>query len=408
VNEISNLAQILITFGGLFLIGLLADLVGRHTPLPRVTLLLLSGFAIGPSLLDLLPDFTDSWFPVLTNIALAMIGFLLGQNLTRKRLSELGRPVLAMSIGEVIMTALLVFTVLRLFGVSMEIALLLAGVAPATAPAATVDVVHEYRAKGKFTDTLLGIVTIDDAWGLLVFSLLLATAQSLSSVEGAWQIIQTGAWEVGGAILLGIVLGLPMAYLTGRILPGEPSQAEALGVVLLGAGIAEWLNVSYILSAMALGATVANLAKHHNRPFNAIEGIEWPFLILFFLLAGASLHIDAMVQAGALTAGYIALRIAGRLIGTRLGGWLSGTDTTIRQWIGLALLPQAGVAIGMALIASHHFPEIKGVILPVILGATVIFEIVGPIATRWTLIHVGDITNNNNHKHKHKPKKARS
>lgn len=400
MNEISNLAQILITFGGLFLIGLLADLVGRHTPLPRVTLLLLSGFAIGPSLLDLLPAFTDLWFPVLTNIALAMIGFLLGQNLTRKRLSELGRPVLAMSLGEVIMTALLVFTVLRLFGVSMEIALLLAGVAPATAPAATVDVVHEYGAKGEFTDTLLGIVAIDDAWGLLVFSLLLATVQSLSGVEGAWQIIQTGAWEVGGAILLGIVLGLPMAYLTGRIQPGEPSQAEALGVVLLGAGIAEWLNVSYILTAMALGATVANLAKHHGRPFSAIEGIEWPFLILFFLLAGASLHIDALAQAGALTAGYIALRIAGRLIGTRLGGWLSDTDTTIRQWIGLALLPQAGVAIGMALIASQHFPEIKGVILPVVLGATVIFEIVGPIATRWTLIHVGDITNNQKHKHK--------
>ena len=404
MNEISNLAQILITFGGLFLIGLLADLVGRHTPLPRVTLLLLSGFAIGPSLFDLLPAFTDQWFPVLTKIALAMIGFLLGQNLTRKRLSELGRPVLAMSLGEVIMTALLVFTVLRLFGVSMEIALLLAGVAPATAPAATVDVVHEYGAKGEFTDTLLGIVTIDDAWGLLIFSLLLATVQSFSDVGGAWQIIQTGAWEVGGAILLGIVLGLPMAYLTGRILPGEPSQAEALGVVLLSAGIAEWLNVSYILSAMVLGATVANLAKHHNRPFNAIEGIEWPFLILFFLLAGASLHIEALAQAGALTAGYIALRIAGRLIGTRLGGWLSGTDTTIRQWIGLALLPQAGVAIGMALIASHHFPEIKGVILPVVLGATVIFEIVGPIATRWTLVHVGDITNN----HKHKHKKARS
>lgn len=402
MSEENNLAQILITFGGLFLIGLLADLAGRRTPLPRVTLLLLSGFAIGPSVLDLLPAFTDQWFPVLTDIALAMIGFLLGQNLTRKRFADLGRPVLIMSIGEVVMTALLVFSVLVLFGVSTEIALLLAGVAPATAPAATVDVVHEYRAKGKFTDTLLGIVAIDDAWGLLVFSLLLASAEALRGQGEVMQVIQTGGWELGGAVLLGLLLGMPMAYITGRIRSGEPTLAEALGVVLLSAGIAEWLDVSYILSAMVLGATVANLAKHHNRPFNAIEGIEWPFLILFFLLAGASLHVNALAEAGFLAAGYISLRILGRIIGTRLGGRLIGVDLKIRRWIGVTLLPQAGIAIGMALLASHRFPEIGNVILPVVLGSTVIFEVVGPVVTRWTLAHIGDIPDN------HKPKKARS
>lgn len=391
MTEETNLAQVLMTFGGLFLIGLLADLAGRHTPLPRVTLLLLAGFAIGPSMLDWLPAFTDQWFPVLTNIALALIGFLLGQNLTRERFQELGRPVLAMSIGEVITTAVLIFSVLLLFGVPAEVALLLAGIAPATAPAATVDVVHEYEAEGKFTRVLLGIVAIDDAWGLLVFSILLAVAQALSGGEGVIEILTYGGRELGGAILLGAGLGLPMAYLTGRIRPGEPTQAEALGLVLLSAGLAEWLGVSYILSAMVLGATVANLADHHERPFRAIEGIEWPLLILFFLLAGASLHLDALLEAGALAGGYIGLRVAGRLLGTRLGGWLTGTDVTVRRWIGLALLPQAGVAIGMALLASQRFPELKELILPVVLGSTVVFEIVGPMLTRWTLAKVGDL-----------------
>lgn len=388
-----QIAYILITFGGLFIIGLLADLIGRHTFLPRVTVLLLAGFLIGPSILDWLPSFTEDWFPVLTDIALSMIGFLLGQKLTRSNLHKMGRSVLTMSIGEVVLTSLLVFSLLSLFGVSLEVSLLLAGIAPATAPAATVDVVHEYGAKGKFTDTLLGIVAIDDAWGLLMFSLLLAIAQALSGQGGAVTVLVTGAWEIGGALLLGLLLAIPMAYLTGRIRPGEPTQAEALGLVLLCAGLAELIGVSYILSAMIMGAVVANLAQHHERPFHAIEGIEWPFMILFFMLAGSALHVEALEQVGLLGLAYILLRVTGRILGTRLGGWLSGTEPATRHWIGLALLPQAGVAIGMALLASQRFPEVKDIILPVVLGSTVIFELIGPVISRRVLIHMGEVKN---------------
>jgi Kef-type K+ transport system membrane component KefB len=393
VNESLATADILMTFGGLFLIGLLADLIGRRTPLPRVTLLLLSGFVIGPSVLDWLPEFAINWFPILTDIALTMIGFLLGHNMTRARFSELGRPVLTMSIGEVVATALLVFLVLVSFGVAIEIALLLAGIAPATAPAATVDVVQEYEAKGTFTNTLLGIVAIDDVWGLIIFSLLLASAQAVTGQGDAIGSMANAGWETGGAALLGLLLGLPMAYLTGRIRPGQPLQAEALGVVLLCAGLAEWLGVSYILAAIVLGAVVANTATHHEKPFQVIEGIEWPFLILFFLIAGATLEVQALSQAGLLTGGYIILRVLGRILGTRLGGRVSGTAPIIRNWIGVALLPQAGVAIGMALLASQRFPELKDILLPIVLGSTVVFELVGPVATRWALMRVGDIPN---------------
>lgn len=390
LTGITTVAQVLITFGGMFLLGLLADLLGRRTALPRVTLLLLAGFAIGPSALDWLPAFTGQWFPVLTDIALAMIGFLLGQNLTRERFEELGRSVLAMSLGEVALTTLLVFTGLLVFGVPVELALLLAGIAPATDPAATIDVVHENEARGKFTDTLLGIVAIDDAWGLLAFTVLLALAQVFSGHGVPIESLLTGLYEIGGAIVLGLLLGLPMAYLTGRIRPGEPTQAEALGVVLLCAGIAKWLGVSYILAAIVLGAAVANVATHHMRLFRAIKGIEWPFLILFFLLAGAALNVQALAQAGALSIAYIGLRVTGRILGTSLGGRMAGVEPSVRNFMGLALLPQGGLAIGVALLASQHFPNLADMILPVILGSTVAFEIAGPVATRWTLKKVGD------------------
>ncbi|MFO7831816.1 MAG: cation:proton antiporter [Desulfuromonadaceae bacterium] len=394
MDTASNCSQsviILLTFGGLFLIGLLADIAGKHTPLPRVTLLLLAGFAIGPSCFDLLPPFTQECFSLLTKISLTMIGFLLGQHMTLQRLRDLGRTVITMSASEVLMTAILVAGVLSLFGVPPHIALLLGGIAPATAPAATVDVVHEYSARGKFTNTLLGIVAIDDAWGLLIFSIMLAVVQALNGGGGVANAIAMGAWEIAGAGILGVVLGIPMAYLTGRIRSGEPTQAEALGVVLICAGLAVWFDVSYILAAMVLGSIVSNFATHHERPFIAIEGIEWPFLILFFLLAGASLHLDALIDAGWLAVGYIMLRILGRVGGVWLGGIVCGAEPKIRTWLGLTLLPQAGVAIGMALLAAQRFPESEDIILPVVLGATVIFEVVGPAVTRLVLTHVGDI-----------------
>jgi Kef-type K+ transport system membrane component KefB len=382
--------KILLTLGGLFFIGLLADYFGRRTPLPRVTVLLVVGFLIGPSALDLLPDFREAWFPVLTDIALVMIGFLLGEKMALPSFREQGRVVLAMSIGEVVATAVLMLGVLLLAGVPWELAMLLAGIAPASAPAATVDVTRELRAKGRFTDTLLGIVAIDDAWGLLIFSLLLATAQALKGGAGAADVLALGSWEVGGAVLLGVALGIPLAYLTGRIRPGEPTQAEALGMVLLCGGLATWMHVSYILAAMILGAMIANFASHHKRLFSAIEGIEWPFMILFFVLAGASLHLDSLIQAGVLGGGYIVIRIAGLYLGARVAGRISHASDAVRRWMGLALIPQAGVALGMALMATQRFPELKDVIIPVVIGSTVIFEIIGPIFTRRVLIRLGE------------------
>jgi len=382
--------QVLLMLGGVFLIGLATDLAARHSPIPRVTLLLLAGFLVGPSVLDLLPDFSQAWFPILTDIALVMIGFLLGQKVTLSALRERGKPVLVMSVAEVLATATLVLVVLLALGVRTEIALLLAGVAPASAPAATVDVVHELRAEGKFTETLLGIVAVDDAWGLLMFSIMLAVAQGLGGEGSASEVLLTGLWEVGGALVVGIAIGLPMALMTGRLEKGEPTQAEALGLVLLCGGISVWLDVSYILAAMALGATVASRAKHHRRPFRAIEGIEWPFMILFFVLSGASLHIGSLLEAGALGAAYIVLRASGLISGAWVGGRVADVDPVVRRWVGTALLPQAGVALGMALLAAQQFPELEDVIIPVVIGSTVVFEIVGPMVIRRAVEAAGE------------------
>jgi NhaP-type Na+/H+ or K+/H+ antiporter len=171
-------AETLITLGVLFILGLATDMIGRRTRLPRVTLLLIFGFAMGPAGLNFLSPGTGKLYPIVTNMALVMVGFLLGEKLTLSALREHGRYVLAFSVAEVIATALVMLLGLLLVGVPVEIALLLAGIATATDPAAVTDVVKEINADGVFTRTLLGIVAVDDAWGLILFSLLFTAVQS--------------------------------------------------------------------------------------------------------------------------------------------------------------------------------------------------------------------------------------
>jgi len=383
-------AKTLITLGVLFLLGFATDAIGRRTRLPRVTLLLIFGFAIGPAGLGFLCPNEGKWFSVVANMALIMIGFLLGEKFTLSSLREHGKLVLWLSVAEVVVTALVVLIGLLLIGVQMDIALLLAGISTATDPAATTDVVHETKADGLFTRTMLGIVAVDDAWGLIVFSLMLTAAQAFSGQGDSITPLLTGAWELGGALLVGIALGIPMAYLTGRIRPGEPTLVEALGVVFLCGGIAIWLEVSFLLASMVLGCVVANLARHHTRPFHAIEGIEWPFMILFFVLAGASLHTETLFQIGFVGSAYIILRIIGRLLGAWTGGAISHAEPLMRRWMGMALMPQAGVALGMALVAMQRRPDLGEIILPIVIASTVLFELIGPVLTRGVLIHVGE------------------
>ncbi len=383
-------AQTLIAIGAFMLAGLVTDLVGRYTPLPRVTLLLLLGVTIGPAGFDVLPAGSKNWFPVLADIALVMVGFLLGGALTRANLQRRGREVIWLSVAVVFATALTVLLGLLAIGIALDLALLLAALATATDPAATIDVAEELNARGSFTTVLRGIVAADDAWALITFSLFMAVAQVGNGSDG-WEALASGSREIGGAVLLGLVLGVPMAYLTGRIRPGEPTTVEALGIVLLCGGLALWLEVSFLLAAMVLGATVANLAKHHTRPFHAIKDVEWPFLVIFFLLSGAALEPNALLGIGGIGAAYVALRVVGRILGSRLGGRLARADGQVRQWMGLALLPQAGVALGMALVAAERFPHLHDTLIPLVVGATVVFEITGPIATRWVLRHVGEV-----------------
>lgn len=381
------------TLGALLLGGLAVEWAGRHLPLPRVTLLILFGVLIGPEVLDLLPDgASERWFEPVTTLALVMVGFLVGERFSFDRLRVRGRTVLTISVIEALGTAVLVTLGMLALGVSLPIALLLGGIAPATAPASTYDVVDESRAEGPFTETLLGVVGVDDAWCLLIFSLAAAAAAAtLGDDVGGSVFMVEAAREIGGGILLGVILGLAAGLLTQRIAPGEPTLLEAAAIVLLTAGLATLFELSFVLTAIVLGAVMTNVARHHDSAFHEIEHLEWPFMLLFFVLGGASLHIEALLGIGALGLTYIALRVIGKVVGAGLGARVAGAEPSIRDWTGLALMPQAGVALGLALLADQRFPELGETLLPLVIASTVVFELLGPACTRLALARAGEI-----------------
>jgi Kef-type K+ transport system membrane component KefB len=263
-------------------------------------------------------------------------------------------------------------------------ALTLAGISAATAPAATRDVVRQSGRKGRFATNLLGMVAIDDAWGLIAFSLMVMLAGLLTGA-GEGSAALHALREAGGGLLLGAAIGLPAAYLTGRLKRGEPSLLEGLAIVLVCAGASLALGVSNLLAGMVAGAIVVNLARHHRYPFHEIERIQWPFVLLFFVMAGASLDVALLTQIGMFGAIYVVARAASRLLGGWIGARFAGLGTREGVLTGMALTSQAGVAIGMALVAAERFPEHGPQIMAITIASTIAFEIIGPVLAQIAL-----------------------
>jgi NhaP-type Na+/H+ or K+/H+ antiporter len=291
-------AEFLTTIGGILLFGLLTDFLGRYTFLPRVTLLLLFGLLIGHEGLDLISSVVSERFEIITNMALLMVGFLLGGKLTGESLRSCGSQLFWISVSAVAGTWLAVLLGLLTIGVQLEVAILLACVATATAPAATLDVVVETGSKGRFANLLLEIVAIDDVWALILFAFGVSLVALMMGTEEGAATILSAFWQIGGALLLGVAIGVPAAYLSGRIRPGQPMLIEALGLVFLCGGIAIWLDLSYLIASMVMGAVIVNLARHHDYPFHAIENVDSPMMVIFFVFAGASLELNALVGGG--------------------------------------------------------------------------------------------------------------
>lgn len=385
----------LLSFGVILLAGILAAKFLRRAKFPMVTAYLLLGIAIGPQAFNLIPEQILARTDLLSNIVLGIIAFTLGQNFSSSNLSKLGKSVFFISVGEVIGSwALVTFIIHFLLKQPLYMSLLFGAIAPATAPAAIVMTVREYRAKGPLTNMILGVVAIDDAWGLLLFAVSLAIAKNLFiHTAGSFPLftIIKALLEVGGAFVLGGIMAWLLSYLSKFARTQDELLIFMLGFLLLTIGLAVHFNLSVLLACMFLGAVISNIKPTGPNFFDIVRLVDSPFYLVFFVLIGASLELFSLRYLGLIGGIYLITRPLGEWIGAYLGAVASRSSRLVKNYLGFALIPQAGVALGMALMCKSIFPEVGMTILNVIIATTVVFEIVGPFFVRFALGRAGEI-----------------
>ncbi len=376
--------------------GLFSAKLIKKIKFPAVTAYLLLGILIGPSLFKLVPEGILNSSGLISNIVLGIIAFGIGQNFSRHHLRKIGKPIIWISVLEACGAWLLVtFAFLSILKQPFYLSLIFGAIASATAPAATVMIIREYRARGNFTDTLLGVVAIDDAWCLIIFAISLAVSQAvyahIMAPSFLIKVFFNSLLSIIGAFALGGVLAILLSMLYRFIHTQTELLIFTLGFVFLNIGLAVWLRLSVLLASMFLGAVLINIHRYSFKFFDVLKYIDSPLFLLFFVLAGANLEISILPKLGLIGFAYLVFRVTGKITGATIGAKIVRASKSIRRYLGLGLIPQAGVALGCALIAKNDFPEVGEIIFTTIIATTVIYELIGPLCTRYALQKAGEI-----------------
>lgn len=375
------------------IIALLMTRVMKKISLPNVTGYLIAGLIAGPYCLKLYNSGNIDTLSIITNVALGFIAFSIGGEFKLSSLKQLGAKIFVITVFEAVGASVLVITVLVLFKFPLTLALVLGAIASATAPAATLMVVRQYKAQGPVTSTLLPVVAIDDAVCLMLFSILSSVAKSLES-EGGFNLYQTilkPIIEIVLSLVIGFVLGIILSIGTKFFKSRANRISLVVTAVFLGVGISDKFGLSSLLLCMAIGAALANYSAVSDPVMDGSERWTPPLFMLFFVISGAQFNFSVLKTVGAVGIIYILMRSFGKYFGAMLGCKIAGTEKTVRKYLGITLLPQAGVAIGMAQLSLTVVPEYGEQIRAVVLCATLVYELVGPLLTKLALQKAGEI-----------------
>jgi Kef-type K+ transport system membrane component KefB len=289
---------------------------------------------------------------------------------------------------------LVVTLVLILVGFDPTIAILLGAIASATAPAATIMVIKQYKAKGPVTETLLSVVALDDAVALMAFGFAVAIV-NIMQYPGETSLVLSilkPMGEILGSLLLGFLLGILFTVPLRFFKKDSNRLIITVAFVFLGSSLATYLGLSPLLLCMSMGAMLINLSKSAGSILKLTDSITPPIFVMFFVVSGMELNLSVLPQIGVMGILYVVCRIVGKVAGAYLGAVIMKAPENIKKYLGFSLVPQAGVAIGLSLLAAQMLPEYGQTIRAVILSATLIYELVGPAITRVTLKKAGEIS----------------
>ena len=408
--------EILLSISIAILAGLMLSRVAKILQLPAVTAYLVAGILVGPYVLGQFgveglgftsEEYVDR-FELFSEVALGFIAFSIGNEFRIAQLKKIGKQATVIGIFQAIFTCLVVdalliglhFIIPNEF--SLEAAIVLGAIATATAPAATLMVVKQYKAKGKLTDILLPVVALDDAVGLMVFAVSFGIAKSISTGSvNVLSVVVSPLLEVVLSLLLGAAMGFAFNFCerffhsrSKRLSVSVTFVLMTVAISMLKFDLGNGLHIEFssLLSCMMLGTVFCNVCDFSEELMDRVDRWTAPLLVLFFVLSGAELKLSVFGEWTVILVGvvYVIARSLGKYFGARFSAQLTKCDPGIVKYLGVTLLPQAGVALGMAIKAETLGPE-GSIVAQITLFAVLIYELVGPMLTKISLIRTGDI-----------------
>lgn len=392
--------DILFFVGLIIIIGFIGGKISNKFKSPAVLGYLLAGLFLGPSVFNIFSLALIDKVGVFNDIALALIAFIIGSELRLTILKQMGGKIITIMFSESIITFILVALGVYLLSRDLPSALLFGAIAAASAPAGTAVVLQEYKAKGSLTNALYAVVGLDDGVGVVIYAFSAAIAKLLLTGNDItfFRIIEGPLIEIFAAIFIGSVIGVISGYAIRKLHRRSDILPVIAGAIFICTGVSKFFNASLILANLTLGIVFANLFLLANRrAYDAIQGISPPIYIIFFVIAGAHLQLKLLPAMGLLGLVYIICRVAGKFGGSLFGATISKAEPIIKKYLGLGILSQAGLAIGLALLVTREFGNlgITGKNLAIltintIAATTIIFEIIGPIGVKIAISKAGE------------------
>ncbi|NLY42391.1 MAG: cation:proton antiporter [Clostridiaceae bacterium] len=391
-NHLNDTTIVLISLSVILLAGFLLTRITKLAKLPDVTGYIISGILIGPYVLNLIPHEMVDNMEFISDIALAFIAFGVGRFFKIENFKETGFGVIVITLFESLLAGIFVtFSVHYIFHLDWSFCLLLGAIATATAPASTMVTIRQYHARGNLVNTLLQVVAFDDAVCLIAFSIASAFVNAnIGANISPSEIIMPIVYNIGA---------LAISFISGAILSKlmTPKRSEDNRLILtisllLGiAGLCAAVEISPLLPCMLFGTTYINMTKDKEL-YKQVERFTPPILSIFFVVSGMNLDISSFSTLGIVGISYFIIRIVGKYLGAYLGCVIAKTSKEVRNYLGLALIPQAGVAIGLAFLGKRIISETMGnMLLTIILSSSVLYELTGPVCAKIALLRAGAI-----------------
>lgn len=375
----------------LLLVGLGGGWLATKINLPSVTGYIISGLILGPSVLNIITSDVYNALGFVNELALGILAITVGTELHRDMIRKLGKDLTILSIGNTLLSFLLTTGLTYLLGMPLTYAAILGALSMTVSPSGVVSMVKETRAKGEMTQTLLGLVAFDNLITIIVFGIVVAFVQTVGSTDSnSLALIGTVFLDILWAALIGLASGFFVSFFIRKKLSNDQLLVIIGAVILFNSGIANVFGLSPILVNIVSGATITNLTNRKALVTQVINQMELPIFVIFLTLAGAHLDVAIFATVGLIGVAYIVGRLVGKYLGAYIAAHFTSLSKTTQKNIGFGLIPQAGIAIGLATIAEQSVPGTTGILTGVVLTGVIFFEIVGPLVLARALRSTGE------------------